>query len=143
MKRILFLTYAVLCMMVMFSCGKDENGDGGLGDNSGLKGTTWTKLAAEHPFLNDFPSYDNTIDNYTYTKVYGVEQVGFFDYNCAQEVFSTYADKLATAGFEKEDIGLDSNTSALYSKTVESAELTVSLAYSAGSFAAVFANIPK
>lgn len=142
MKKLLILMSAALLAFGITSCNKDDgNGDGD--QTSGqIKGTTWSKLAEEYPFLNDFPSYDATIDNYHHSITFGVESLGFFDYNCSAEQFTVYSGKLESAGFESNP-NAQTSSSAMYSKSVTGAELNVSLGYSAGSLAVSISKIPK
>ena len=81
----------MLLALLVIGCGKvKENYDT---DNcGGMKGTTWAALVTEHPFLGDFPAYDNIIDNYTYNKTFSLESVAFFDYDCDKAEYSKSAD---------------------------------------------------
>ena len=132
MKKSMF---CMLLALLVIGCGKGKENDDT--DNSGgMKGTTWAALVTEHPFLGDFPAYDNIIDNYTYNKTFSLESVAFFDYDCDKAEYAKYAGKLEAAGFEANP-NMPSETSAIYSKTTESADLSVSMAYTTGSLAFV------
>ncbi len=67
----------------------------------------------------------------------GFETVALFDYNCESSIGTTYYEKLVAAGFTK------SEGSDIYKKSTDTAILTVSGSYAAGSLALSFSSTLK
>ncbi len=129
-----FLTFMCVAALGLCSgCGDDDDETTGSGESTSQVTTqTWASLVKEHSFLAVFPEFDGEVDNVTYTSFSGLETVALIDYKCESSVGSNYYEKLVAAGFTK------SESSDIYTKSTDTALLTVSGTYSGGNLALSF-----
>ncbi len=138
--RKFFLTFMCVAALGLCSgCGDDDDDETtGSGETTGQVTTqTWASLVKEHSFLAVFPEFDGEVDNVKYTSSSGLETVALFDYNCESSLGTTYYEKLVADGFTK------SESADFYTKSTDTARLTVSGSYAAGSLALSFSSDPK